>query len=268
MSKKYTIKDVAAKAGVSVATVSYVINERYDKRISDETRKKVLQIINLLNYKPNSSAKSLATNKTYKVALYVTKEDSLFKRSEQLYIIESLTEMLKKEGYRLILSHDSDIYNIDYADSLLCYDISNEQFINIGDKNLIPMLSIDGLIDIPWLFFQVCTDYSKLKEEADVHFGKDNYIYACLAPNNLPLQNLILEVFTHVQFVRNEMDIAEQMNITHSNFMYNQQSLHSIFSDSSALYLPCNLNQKINQVIECMKFAMNRVENVDHIFYI
>ena len=83
MSKKYTIRDVAAKAGVSVATVSYVINDRYDKRISDETRKKVLQIINLLNYKPNSSAKSLATNKTYKVALYIAKEGSLYKRSEQ-----------------------------------------------------------------------------------------------------------------------------------------------------------------------------------------
>ncbi len=267
MSKKYTIKDVAAKAGVSVATVSYVINDRYDKRISDETRKKVLQIINLLNYKPNSSAKSLATNKTYKVALYITKEDSLYKRSEQLFIIETLTEVLKKEGYRLILSHESDIFNIDYADALLCYDISNEQFINIGDKNLIPMLSIDGLIDIPWLFFQVCTDYSKLKEEADVHFGKDNYIYVCLAPNNLPLKNLILEVFTHVQFIENDIDMV-RFEDSHSNFIYNQQSLHSIFYDSNALYLPCNLNLKIEQVIECMKLAMNRVENVEHIFYI
>lgn len=262
MSKKYTIRDVAAKAGVSVATVSYVINDRYDKRISDETRKKVLQIINLLNYKPNSSAKSLATNKTYKVALYIAKEGSLYKRSEQLYIIETLTEMLKQEGYRLILSHENDIFNIDYADALLCYDITNEQFQNIGDKNLIPMLSIDSLIDIP-LFFQVCTDYAKLKEEADIHFGKDNYIYACLTPNNLSLQNLILEVFTHVQFIENDINTD-----AHSNFMYNQQSLHSIFCDSSALYLPCNLNLKIAQVIECMKLAMNRVENIEHNFYI
>lgn len=267
MSKKYTIKDVAAKAGVSVATVSYVINERHDKRISDETRKKVLQIINLLNYKPNSSAKSLATNKTYKVALYVTKEDSLYKRSEQLYIIETLTELLKNEGYRLILSHESDIFHIDYADALLCYDITNEQFQIVGDKNLIPMLSIDSLIDIP-LFFQVCTDYSKLKEEADVQFGKDNYIYVCLAPNNLPLRNLILEVFTHVQFMENDIDLVKHEDNSDSNYMYNQRSLHSIFCDSTALYLPCNLNLKINQVIECMKLAMNRVENVEHNFFI
>ena len=53
MKNNITIKDVAREAGVSVATVSYVINERNDKRISDKTRKKVLQVINLLGYTPN-----------------------------------------------------------------------------------------------------------------------------------------------------------------------------------------------------------------------
>ena len=49
MEKKPTVKDVAKQAGVSVATVSYIMNDRKDQKISEATRKKVLQIANLLN---------------------------------------------------------------------------------------------------------------------------------------------------------------------------------------------------------------------------
>lgn len=59
------------EAGVSVATVSYVINNRTDMRISDATRKKVLQVINLLDYTPNQSAKALATSRNRMAALYL-----------------------------------------------------------------------------------------------------------------------------------------------------------------------------------------------------
>ena len=40
MGKKVTIRDVAKEAGVSVATVSYIMNDRKDVKISSETRKK------------------------------------------------------------------------------------------------------------------------------------------------------------------------------------------------------------------------------------
>ena len=42
--KQVTIDDIAREAGVSTATVSYIVNDRKDVKISDETRKKVLQI--------------------------------------------------------------------------------------------------------------------------------------------------------------------------------------------------------------------------------
>lgn len=63
MQKRVTVKDVAKEAGVSVATVSYIMNNRTDQKISESTRKKVLQIANLLNYTPSFAAKSLATGR-------------------------------------------------------------------------------------------------------------------------------------------------------------------------------------------------------------
>ena len=64
MNKKATVKDVAREAGVSVATVSYIMNNRTDMKISEATRKKVLQIANLLDYTPSHVAKSLATGRS------------------------------------------------------------------------------------------------------------------------------------------------------------------------------------------------------------
>ncbi|HGA1267604.1 TPA: LacI family DNA-binding transcriptional regulator, partial [Streptococcus suis] len=85
--KKITIKDVAREAGVSVATVSYIINNREDQKISPETRNKVLQIINLLDYTPNQAAKSLVTQKSQIVALHYKEAESYLQKAEQLHFI-------------------------------------------------------------------------------------------------------------------------------------------------------------------------------------
>lgn len=85
--KKITMKDVAREAGVSVATVSYIINNREDQKISPETRNKVLQIINLLNYTPNQTAKSLVTQKSYIVALYYKEATSYLKKLNNFILL-------------------------------------------------------------------------------------------------------------------------------------------------------------------------------------
>ena len=58
-----TIKDVAREAGVSVTTVSIVINGKTEeRRISPVTRDKVLAAMNALGYQPNLSARRLRSN--------------------------------------------------------------------------------------------------------------------------------------------------------------------------------------------------------------
>ena len=59
--KKVTIYDVAREAGVSLATVSRVING--SSVVRDKTKQKVLEVIERLDFKPNDIARGLATSK-------------------------------------------------------------------------------------------------------------------------------------------------------------------------------------------------------------
>ena len=67
-----TIKDVAALSGVSVSTVSIILNGQANhRRISAETQAKVAKAIETLNYRPNVSAKKLrSNNKEYNIGVY------------------------------------------------------------------------------------------------------------------------------------------------------------------------------------------------------
>ena len=95
-----TIKDVAKKAGVSIATVSLVIHNH--ERISSATRNKVQKIIKELNYHPIRSARGLVSRTSGNIGFIVT--DDLFSRSEPFYTKIFLgTEFQARENEYYIL---------------------------------------------------------------------------------------------------------------------------------------------------------------------
>ena len=64
---RVTIKDIAARAGVSKTTVSFALND--PKRISEGTRKRVLEAVAELGYEPDSVARALATKRLGAIGL-------------------------------------------------------------------------------------------------------------------------------------------------------------------------------------------------------
>jgi LacI family transcriptional regulator len=76
-----TIKDVAKKSNVSIATVSLVINNH--KRISHNTRKKVLKAIDALGYQPSRSARDLVSRKSGNIGFILTEDH--FLKTEPFY---------------------------------------------------------------------------------------------------------------------------------------------------------------------------------------
>lgn len=64
------IKDIAKACGVAVSTVSYALND--NEIISLETRERIKKVAKEMGYVPNSYARSLKSNKTYKVGIFLT----------------------------------------------------------------------------------------------------------------------------------------------------------------------------------------------------
>jgi len=96
--KLITIKDIAREAGVSTATVSYVINS--SRHVMPEKRQRVLDIISKTNYQPNRVAKSLRTKRTNTIG--VLAEDIL--SFPTVGIINGISEYIEKSDYNILLN--------------------------------------------------------------------------------------------------------------------------------------------------------------------
>jgi LacI family transcriptional regulator len=59
------MRDVAARAGVSQSTVSFVLNDRREMRIAEETRQRVLAAVAELGFRPDHNARALRTRRTH-----------------------------------------------------------------------------------------------------------------------------------------------------------------------------------------------------------
>ena len=108
-----TIHDVAERAGVSIATVSNVINKT--KKVSPATASKVQDALKELNYVPNSMAKSLKTN-TYNSIGVIAEEISSFNTPP---IIDAICAYFDLHGYTVTLCNLRSYSHSEYDTALL-----------------------------------------------------------------------------------------------------------------------------------------------------
>ncbi|WP_415327104.1 LacI family DNA-binding transcriptional regulator [Chryseobacterium sp. MMS23-Vi53] len=102
--KRASIKDIARIAGVSVATVSYVLNKKEGSRISDATKKKILEVAETINYTPNKIAKSLKMSKSKLIGLIVADISNDFYSN----IARSIEDEAMKLGYTLLIGSSDE----------------------------------------------------------------------------------------------------------------------------------------------------------------
>lgn len=92
-----TIKEIAKASGVSVATVSNIINNK--GRAGEETKKRVQQVIDEMKYMPNCIAKNLKTKNTKSIGV-IAEDMTVFALPD---IIDGITEYCEKEDYQILL---------------------------------------------------------------------------------------------------------------------------------------------------------------------
>lgn len=249
-SKKPTNKDVAELAGVSVATVSYVINGRTDKRIPEETRKKVLHAINFLGYVPNPHATAMKTA-VKDIVVKTSKQNSTLQNAELFATLKKLTRIFAEKDYWVSFCAEEQPRRLT-ASACVCIGCENDEFHALANENFIPLIAVDSLVNDP-VFYQVCTDYRALKEQAEKALGKD-FVYIAVTPVNNELKDEITAVIPQTIFVT---DLTDLQNLPSDKVMVSDYVLAEILG-SKVLSLTERKTEKLAAVIGCVENAINR----------
>lgn len=118
-SKKATIYDVAAEAGVSKSLVSLVL--RGDASVSPARRESVQAAIKKLNYRPSRNAQNLASNRTKTIGMVITEYENLAYSN----VLIGLREVFDKLDYQVLLTdlHTNPNLHGDAVDALVSMDV-------------------------------------------------------------------------------------------------------------------------------------------------
>lgn len=289
MGKKVTIRDVAKEAGVSVATVSYIMNDRKDVKISSETRKKVLQIANLLDYTPSSAAKSLATGRNNIIGVsYRLSSNAPSRNLEITDFVNLLIERLNRMHYDILflpIHPDEDNLPIrQNIDGIIAVDLSSDEFKNFADNYLVPIIAVDMILHDN-LFYQVYTNLPSAIERNMTRnpdsllvlepFGNEqymDYIVSAVKPESLcilsdchsdTLRSLegrkLLVIGTYLALmIRPYVNGADMTVITSSAYSH-------MLPDSTGI-LEHDTSKKANVAINLLLNAIDRKFDVNHTY--
>lgn len=103
MVKRITAQNVAEKAGVSITTVSFVLNHVIGPKISEETRERVFKAAKELDYHPNASAQKMARGRTNVIGLILRQDPE--KAYADLFlpsVMQGVSSIARPSGYQLL----------------------------------------------------------------------------------------------------------------------------------------------------------------------
>ena len=180
--KKVSLKDIAQKAGVSIALVSYVLSgKEREARVGEVIAKEIKSIAKELNYQPNHLAKSLRSGKTHTLGLIIADISNPFFAN----IARVVEDEAKRNGYTVVIGSCDE--NADKSWDLLNVLISRQvdgfiivssegsesQILYLKEKN-IPFVLLDRHFPEIQTDF-VATNNFKASYDAGIHLISMGY---------------------------------------------------------------------------------------------
>ena len=173
-----TIKDIARACGVSVSTVSRVLNNRPD--VSDDVRGKVLRAVEDSGYIPNNSARDLVRSRSDAIGVIVRGMGNLFFAD----MLKTVSRAIETSGYTMVLHFiDSDADEVK-AGAILEREKKLRGLIFLGGRFDYTPTEL-ALVGVPYVCCSFTNCFGSLKEEDYASVSIDDYMTAYKAVEKL-----------------------------------------------------------------------------------
>lgn len=182
------IKDIAEAAGVSLATVSNVINGK--PNVGKKTREKILQLIKEMDYVPNEAGKLLKTGEN-RTVLFVFSD---FDRSFYLEILKGVNDYLKNKDYDLLIctQRSCEKYmrnNMSSGCIVLDAGVRNDIIRRCANENY-PIVTLDRTSESPYVKSVVVDNYPPMCEMVQEMIDRGYRRFAFLSGVETSLDNM------------------------------------------------------------------------------
>jgi LacI family transcriptional regulator len=163
------IKTIAEMAGVSISTVSKIINNYSD--ISEETRTKVLEIMKQTGYVPSNSAKTLATKKSNLIGvIFAGKLNIDFNHPFFVEVLNAFKKQMGMFGYDLLFFSNEKFHAVDGDYLARCQHYHVDGCIIVTGQQVEPSISELDHSEIPCIGVDI-----ELKGKSSGYIMSDNY---------------------------------------------------------------------------------------------
>ena len=156
------IKDIAKAAGVSPSTVSNVLNGR--RNVGEETRKKVLELCEEMQYQPNIIGKTLKTGSNQTIMFNF----SDFDRQFYLKIIQGISDYAYAKDYDLIICTNKScekFMNRTFTNGCIMLDRRcNDNMLIKKAKEGYPIIALDRILEMPYIKSVIVNNYVPERE--------------------------------------------------------------------------------------------------------